>query len=139
MISETSEESQDSVIEELTDKKSLAQVSAMKKRIRRSYQPVQAKTSLNTDRQAVLKTKAALLEEEMLKREKFSYENKRYIETVGANPVVVTANQNVKVLDMLPKVNILEDCQFRKALPKSFKVYQNVAPFSERLNRIKDN
>ena len=45
-------------------------------------------------------------------------------------PVVVTSSQDVLNLDMQPKVNIIEDIQFRKALPKSFRVYQNMAPFS---------
>ena len=38
----------------------------------------------------------------------------------------------------MPRVNILEDLQFRKAIPKSFKLFKKMAPFSERLSSIKD-
>ena len=39
---------------------------------------------------------------------------------------------------MVPSVNIIEDCQFRKALPKSYKHFESVEPFSQRLGRIRD-
>ena len=35
-------------------------------------------------------------------------------------------------------MNILEDLQFRKAIPKSFKLFEKMAPFSEKLGRIAD-
>ena len=38
----------------------------------------------------------------------------------------------------MPRINILEDLQFRKALPKSYKLYKNLAPFSASLGKIKD-
>jgi len=130
-VSETS-----SVIEETTDEKSLSKIVAMKKRLRRA----QASTngSLQT-KNAKLMSQEERLAEEMQQQERFSYNHKKYIDRVGVNPVVVTASKNVKILDKMPKVNILEDCQFRKALPKTFKVYESVAPFSQRLGRIKDS
>ena len=42
-------------------------------------------------------------------------------------------------MDRQPRVNIIEDLQFRKALPKSVKLFDKMAPFSEKLSRIRDN
>ena len=39
---------------------------------------------------------------------------------------------------MIPRVNIIEDVQFRKALPKSYKIFESVQPFGQRLAKIKD-
>ena len=64
--------------------------------------------------------------------------NKKYIEQMNKNPVLVMPDHNVRHLDMMPRVNILEDIQFRKAIPKSFKLFEKLAPFSEKLGRIPD-
>lgn len=52
--------------------------------------------------------------------------------------MLVTQNPAVQSLSMIPSVNIIEDCQFRKALPKSYKHFESVEPFSQRLARIRD-
>ena len=54
------------------------------------------------------------------------------------NPVLVMPTAAMESLDMMPRVNVLEDIQFRKAIPKSFKLFKKMAPFSERLGNIKD-
>ena len=54
-------------------------------------------------------SKAQLIEDEMQKREHFQYMNKKYIQTMSKNPVLVTPSLDVKSIDMLPRVNILED------------------------------
>ena len=72
-------------------------------------------------------------------REYFSHLNKKYIATTSKNPVLVTPSQDIEILDMLPRINVLEDLQFRKALPKSFKLFMKMAPFSERLDLIRDS
>lgn len=50
----------------------------------------------------------------------------------------MTQHPDVQSLDMIPRVNIIEDVQFRKALPKSYKMFTSEAPFSVRLGNIKD-
>ena len=39
---------------------------------------------------------------------------------------------------MIPRINIIEDCQFRKALAKKYKHFESEQPFSSRLGYIKD-
>ena len=39
---------------------------------------------------------------------------------------------------MMPRVSLLEDIAFRKALPKSFRLYRRVVPFGDGMNKIKD-
>jgi len=75
----------------------------------------------------------------MNQRERYEYLNKKYLTSMGKNQVLVMPNQEVKTLDMMPRVSILEDLQFRKALPKSFKYFDKLHPFSEKLGKIKDN
>ena len=58
---------------------------------------------------------------------------------MGKNPDLVMPSQEVTTLDMMPRVSILEDLQFRKALPKSLKYFDKLHPFSEKLGKIKDN
>ena len=58
---------------------------------------------------------------------------------MSKNPVLVLPNENVQSLDMQPRINIIEDLQFRKAIPKSLKLFDKMAPFSEKLGRIRDN
>lgn len=58
---------------------------------------------------------------------------------MNKNPVLVMPSKDVASLDMMPRVNIIEDMQFRKALPKTFKLYDKCAPFSEKLGKIKDS
>lgn len=71
-------------------------------------------------------------------RENFTYKDRKYIEKVGNNPILVTHHPSVQSLDMIPRVNIIEDVQFRKALPKSYKHFDSAEPFSQRLGKIKD-
>ena len=47
--------------------------------------------------------------------------------------------QEVETLDMMPRVSMLEDIHFRKALPKSYKLFSKMAPFSDRLDLIRDS
>lgn len=58
---------------------------------------------------------------------------------MGKNPVLVLPGQEIETLDMMPRISMLEDLHFRKALPKSFKLFNKMAPFSERLDLIKDS
>lgn len=74
----------------------------------------------------------------MYTRERYDYLNKKYINSIGKNPVIVVPSNDVKTLDMMPRISILEDLQFRKALPKSFKYFDKCQPFSEKLCKIKD-
>ena len=99
----------------------------------------ESRFELTKNKQTVM-SKAQLIEDEMQKREHFQYMNKKYIQTMSKNPVLVTPSLDVKSIDMLPRVNILEDLQFRKALPKSFKLFdKGAAPFSNALDKIQDN
>ena len=52
--------------------------------------------------------------------------------------MLITPSRGVTSLDMMPRVNILEDVHFRKALPKSFKLYRRIVPFGDGMNKIKD-
>ena len=65
--------------------------------------------------------------------------NKKYLQALSKNPVLVVQSEGIQNLDMKPRVNIIEDLQFRKALPKSVKLFDKMAPFSEKLGRIRDN
>lgn len=58
---------------------------------------------------------------------------------MSKNPVLVTTGHDVTTLDFMPRVSMLEDIHFRKALPKSFKLFMKMAPFSERLDLIRDS
>ena len=40
------------------------------------------------------------------------------------NPIVVVPQENLETLDMKPRVDILEDVRFSKAIPKSIKYFQ---------------
>ena len=86
-----------------------------------------------------VKSRGERLDDDLINRQRFKYTNKKYIEKLGTNPVVVLPSQGVQSLDMNPRVNIIEDLQFRKALPKSVKLFDKMAPFSEKLSRIRDN
>ena len=57
---------------------------------------------------------------------------------MSKNQVLVTQDKNVTSLDMMPRVSLLEDIAFRKALPKSFRLYRRVVPFGDGMNKIKD-
>ena len=72
-------------------------------------------------------------------RDYFSHLNKKYIASMSKNPVLVMPDKEIMTLDMLPRVSMLEDIQFRKALPKSFKLFSKMAPFSDRLDLIRDS
>lgn len=85
------------------------------------------------------KTKEQMIEEQMNMKERFEYLNKKYLASMEKNPVLVIPSKEVKTLDMMPRVSILEDLQFRKALPKSFKYFEKLQPFSEKLGKIKDS
>ena len=43
---------------------------------------------------------------------------------MGKNPVVVVPSSEMVSLNLQPKVDILEDVQFTKAIPKSIKYFQ---------------
>ena len=70
--------------------------------------------------------------------EHFQYLDNKYRKGMVNNPVLVMPTVAMESLDMMPRVNVLEDIQFRKAIPKSFKLFKKMAPFSERLGNIKD-
>ena len=72
-------------------------------------------------------------------RNNFQYKNKKLIELMSKNQVLVTQDRGVTSLDMMPRVSLLEDISFRKALPKSFKLYRRVVPFGDGMNKIKDS
>lgn len=57
---------------------------------------------------------------------------------MGKNPVLVLPSNDVRQLDMMPRIQILEDLQFRKALPKSYKYFDKCLPFGAKLGKIKD-
>ena len=99
----------------------------------------ESKTVMLTKEELEAKDKEQLVEEEILQRERFSYLNKKYLESMSKNPVLVMPDQNVKSLDMKPRVHVLEDVHFRKALPKTFKYFEKRVPFSEKLGKIKDS
>lgn len=121
-------------------------IAAMKKRLRRNKQQKiegkglqsqskRSKSLAGDDYEVVanrsgLKSRIDCIEEEMHKREHFAYLNRKYIETVGSNQVLVMQTPEVKSLDMIPRVNIIEDLQFRKALPKAYKHFESALPFS---------
>ena len=70
---------------------------------------------------SIFKHRIDQIEEEMHRRKNFRYENRRYLDKIRSNEVIVTQCPDVKILDMIPRVSIIEDVQFRKALPKSYK------------------
>ena len=74
----------------------------------------------------------------MHRRENFEYKNRKYVDKVGSNPVLVIQHPEVQSLYMAPRVNIIEDMQLRKALPKSYKMFKSEAPFSQNLGNIVD-
>ena len=51
---------------------------------------------------------------EMNRRERYDYQNKKYIAQYKTNPVLVLPDEHLKTLDMFPRVNLIEDIQFRK-------------------------
>ena len=67
----------------------------------------------------------------MNRRERFEYQNRHYINGYEANPILVLPDSNLKTLDMFPRVDLIEDLQFRKALPNSFKMHKFSIPFSD--------
>ena len=75
----------------------------------------------------------------MNRRERYDYQNKKYISQYKSNPVLVLPDEHLKTLDMFPRVNLIEDIQFRKQIPKSFQMYNRVnMPFSEKAVHYKD-
>ena len=85
------------------------------------------------------RSKDERLEKEINLREYFTHLNKKYIDTMSKNPVLVMPDQEVETLDRMPRVSMLEDIHFRKALPKSYKLFTKMAPFSDRLDLIRDS
>ena len=63
------------------------------------------------------------VQKELNRRERYDYQNRRYIKGFEVNPILVLPDENLKTLDMFPRVNLIEDLQFRKQLPNSFKMY----------------
>ena len=51
---------------------------------------------------------------------------------------MVLPDENIKTLDMLPRVQLIEDLQFRKQLPNSFKMFRYYQPFSEQACYMKN-
>lgn len=51
-----------------------------------------------------VKSRNDRLEEDLVNRQRFKYTNKKYIEKVGTNPVIVLPSQGVESLDMNPRV-----------------------------------
>ena len=49
------------------------------------------------------------LDKELHTREHFKYANKKYLSQMSKHPVLVMPSQNVQNLDMIPRVNIIED------------------------------
>ena len=44
----------------------------------------------------------------------------------------------IKALDLLPRIELIEDLFFTKKLPKKYKLFKYEMPFSEKIDRIKD-
>ena len=55
------------------------------------------------------------------------------------NPVLVTPDPSVQALDMLPRVELLEDVEFRKKIPKAYKLFKPYHPLAEDLENTVKN
>ena len=74
-----------------------------------------------------------------MRRERYDYQQAKMIRQMQNSPVLVVPDPSVAALDMLPRIEMLEDLQFRKKLPKSYKLFKLYHPLAEDLdNTVQD-
>ena len=52
------------------------------------------------------------------------------------NPQIAVPDSNMEILDMMPRADIIEDQSYRKAIPKTLKIYQYYRPFSDKMDKF---
>ena len=63
--------------------------------------------------------------EEMTLREGFERKNRLMNKHISTNdPILAVPDRKLEILDMMPRVDIIEDQFFRKSIPKSTKLYK---------------
>ena len=75
--------------------------------------------------------------EEMNIREGFENKNRvlnRYMSQ--RNPLIAVPDERVQILDMVPRLDIIEDQFFRKSIPKSTRMYKFRKNFSDASDNI---
>jgi len=55
----------------------------------------------------------------MNRRARYEYKSSLCLKGLVGNPVLVFPDENLSALDMFPRMELIEDLQFRKQLPKS--------------------
>ena len=61
------------------------------------------------------------------------------VKQMQINPVLVVPDPSVQALDMLPRVELLEDVEFRKKIPKAYKLFKLYHPLAEDLDKTVQN
>lgn len=61
------------------------------------------------------------------------------VKQMQTNPVLVTPDPSVQALDMLPRIELLEDIVFRKKIPKAFKLFKPYHPLAEEVDKSVKN
>ena len=56
-----------------------------------------------------VKNRGERLDDELAARQNFKYMNKKYLQALSKNPVLVVQSEGIQNLDMKPRVNIIED------------------------------
>ena len=89
------------------------------------------------DRKATIKDSA---KEEQNKRASFLTQNRQLNKHLSEkDPLVTIPDQRIEILDMVPKLDIIEDQTFRKSIPKSTKLYKFSRNFDDKTKVSKNS